>query len=441
MVRADHRMIRLWGDVLTALASIVLKIPFIRSRIQGALYRRAAASFGFPHDAHGGDLDNLIADGACCVYVHFPFCSSACKYCSFSKTLKTDHVQEYCESVVREIDLFGQTRMRQGTRLTSVYFGGGTPSLIPPVLLAKICSRILEQFPHDARPQITLECNPDSLDPDLAGDYVRMGINRLSVGVQSFNPETLAEMGRTPHPDHILHVLKALPDKGLANFSVDLMYGFESQSRETFLADLRQAIDIGSEHITVYPLVSAHRASAGARQRERAQEKLYRAAQEVLADAGYEQYSTEDFARHADGRDRYEMDSWKVPSKGVVVFGTAGFGTLNHRFYTKERDIAAFTGSVDQGRFASASCRLIEKKKEARIRMLLGLRYLNVDRKAFGQAHGLDPWSGKDEMLNLLKGLGLVQADDACIRLHENAYFKYSLLWAKIMLGRLDGNI
>jgi len=423
------------------LAHFLSNIPFVRSHVLNSLYDRAAASFSFPHGNDIDGPDNLIADSGCCVYVHFPFCSSACKYCAFSRTLKTDQVQRYCESLVREIDLFGQTRLRPGARLTSVYFGGGTPSLIPPKQLARICSRILETFPHDAQPQMTLECNPDSLDPGHVQDYLRMGINRLSIGVQSFQAKTLSEMGRTLHPDRIRQVLGALPDRGLNNFSVDLMYGFESQDQETFLIDVREAIDISVEHITLYPLVGAGQSSHNARSRERKQQGMYVAAQEVLGKAGYGQYSTEDFARRASSRDSYEMDSWKVPSRGVVVFGTAGFGTLNHRFYTKERDIAAYCGAIEGGRFAAASCRLIEKKKEARIRMLLGLRYLNVNRDAFGSAYGQEPWSGKDEMLNLLKGIGLIEQDETNVRLSEDAYFRYSLLWAKIMLSRLDGNL
>jgi oxygen-independent coproporphyrinogen-3 oxidase len=288
---------------------------------------------------------------------------------------------------------------------------------------------------------MTLECNPDSLDLDLIHDYLHMGINRLSVGVQSFHPETLVEMGRSPHPDRIRHVLRALPDKGFANFSVDLMYGFESQDRETFLADLRQAVDIRAEHITLYPLVPGLRGMHGARRRERNQRKMYLAAQEVLAGAGYEQYSTEDFARKVSGRDCYETDSWKVPSKGVVVFGTAGFGTLNRRFYSKERDSAGYIRSVNQGHFPLASCCLIDKEREARMRMLLGLRYLAVDRETFRRMYKQDPASGTDTMVGLLQAMGLVVVDETSIRLNSAEYFRYSLLWAKIMLGQLEGNL
>jgi oxygen-independent coproporphyrinogen-3 oxidase len=427
-------MIRRWTN-------FVSRIPFVKSRILASLYDRAAASFGFPSGNGRDDSDTLIADGPCCVYVHFPFCSSACKYCAFSKTLRTDLSQSYCESLVREIEIFGTTKVKPGARLTSVFFGGGTPSLIPPAVLSKICSRILESFPHNPQPQITLECSPDSLEPNHVADYLRMGINRLSVGVQSFHADTLTEMGRPPHPERIRQVLKALPGKGLTNFSVDLMYGFTSQNREAFLIDLHQAMELGPQHITLYPLVASGGSSHGAWKRERKQRKMYQEAQKVLAGAGYEQYSTEDFARHVSARDRYEMDSWMVPSKGVVVFGTAGFGTLNHRFYTKERDIAGYNGIVDQGRFASSSCRLIDKNKEARIRTLLGLRYLNVNREDLRTVCDIDPWSGKDEMLGFLTGMGLVESDEKNLRLHKDEYFRYSLLWAKIMLGRLDGNL
>jgi oxygen-independent coproporphyrinogen III oxidase len=432
--RLSYRMIRRWAD-------FVSNIPFVRSRILASLYDRAAASFSFPPGNDRDDSDNLIADSPCCVYVHFPFCTSACTYCAFSKTLRTDLSQSYCESLLREIELFGRTKVKPGARLTSVYFGGGTPSLMPPAMLSKICSRIHEAFPHNPQPQITLECSPESLEPNHVADYLRMGINRLSIGVQSFHADALAEMGRQPHPDRIRQVLKALPGRGLTNFSVDLMYGFKSQNREAFLIDLHKAMELGPHHITLYPLVASGGSSHSARKRERKQQEMYHAAQKVLAGAGYEQYSTEDFALHASARDRYEMDSWMVPSKGVVVFGTAGFGTLNHRSYTKERDIAAYNGIVDQGRFASSSCRLIDKNKEARIRTLLGLRYLNVNRDDLRKVCEIDPWSVKDEMLGFLKGLGLIESDEKNLRLRKDEYFRYSLLWAKIMLGRLDGNL
>jgi oxygen-independent coproporphyrinogen-3 oxidase len=434
-------MIRHWANFNSAAGRVLTNVPFFRSRVLSSLYGRAAQQFSFPLGNDQGEQENLVAGGDCCVYVHFPFCSSACTYCPFSRTMKTDRARSYCDCLIREIDLFGRTQMKPGASLTSVYFGGGTPSLIPPDLLRHICSRILETFPHNPNLQMTLECNPESLDPDLVAEYLRMGINRLSVGVQSFHAETLAEMGRAPHPDRICQILRALPSRGLSNFSTDLMYGFDSQNLETFLADLRQAIDLEAEHITLYPLVTAHRSALGAGRRERNQQRMYAAAREALAAAGYGQYSTEDFARSETGRDRYEMDSWRVPSKGVVVFGTAGFGTLNHRFYSKGRDIVAYMASVNQGHFTTASCRLIGGKKEARIRMLLGLRYLNVNRNAFSTAYGIDPWSKDDEMMGFLKRMGVVEADETNVRLNTDEYFRYSLLWAKIMLDRLNGNL
>ena len=179
----------------------LVKLPIVRDRIREIIITKAAKQFTPGHSP--GTVGDFICDneilhnnGPFALYIHFPFCSSACNYCIFRKTLKTGLITQYVDAVIKEIELLAQWPPLKGRSISSVYLGGGTPSLVPISKLNKILSSINKhfEFPNDV--QVTLEGNPESLNPKSIKLYYQSGINRISMGVQSLNDDLLKKMGR-----------------------------------------------------------------------------------------------------------------------------------------------------------------------------------------------------------------------------------------------------
>lgn len=190
------------------------------------------------------------------VYVHFPFCLSKCPYCDFASVVARQIPQErYAEAIVRELTF----RLREWPWLSSrtvdtVFFGGGTPSLWAPAFIENVLSELSRVFPFNPRAEITLEANPGAADAERFRGYRAAGINRLSMGVQSFQKETLAFLGRAHSGDEAVRAFEAARTAGFRNVSLDFIYAVPGQTVEQALADAEKACALSSEHLSAYAL-------------------------------------------------------------------------------------------------------------------------------------------------------------------------------------------
>lgn len=185
------------------------------------------------------------------VYVHIPFCISKCAYCDFPSYSGCESLyEEYIQAVCREIETY------QGERhADTIYFGGGTPSLLPVALLEKVLVCLRHQFIVSEDAEITVEANPDSLTLDMCRQLATIGVNRLSVGVQSFQDDVLRHLGR-PHTGKMAYqLLEGIPKTGITNISLDLMYGLPEQTVEMFQQDIEMIPTIPVTHASIYSLI------------------------------------------------------------------------------------------------------------------------------------------------------------------------------------------
>jgi oxygen-independent coproporphyrinogen III oxidase len=381
------------------------------------------------------EMNGLLSGDACTVYVHFPFCSSACKYCPFGKTLDTAQVESYERHLLREIGLWALMPSLGRKRISSIYFGGGTPSLMPLGMLKNILDATRALFSPGTSAETTLECNPDSLKIDNLKAYLDMGINRFSIGVQSFHDPVLREMGRSYDGTFVSAMMQRLSKVAGLRFNVDLMYGFQSQTMEMFQGDIGRAVDSGCVHIALFALTrprSARRDNNTEKMEEKRLHDMYAAACKTLESRGFSQYSTEDFARSPDDRNRYQMDWWRIPTKDVVSLGTWGFGGLDGYFYTKERSMAAYAARIDDGTLPLSLFRF-DKQEEMSRRLLLGLHYIAVEREAFERKYGCDAVAAGGPLVWLLRSFGLVRVNADRIQLTDEGRFAYTRLWAQMM--------
>lgn len=187
-------------------------------------------------------------------YVHFPWCVRKCPYCDFnSHELRgTAPFAAYVDALLEDLD--EELQLAAGREITSVFFGGGTPSLCPPELIGRFLEGLATRLPLAAEAEITLEANPGAVERGRFRDFAAAGVNRISLGVQSFQPRLLTAIGRI-HDDRQAHeAISELAAAGISNFNLDLMYALPGQTLAEANADLSAAIEAGPAHLSVYQL-------------------------------------------------------------------------------------------------------------------------------------------------------------------------------------------
>lgn len=192
------------------------------------------------------------------LYIHMPWCIRKCPYCDFNShelgAVQLDAVreQEYLDALLRDLD--AQLALVQDRPLVSIFVGGGTPSLISAAGYERLLRQITERIPLAADCEITLEANPGTLEHDPFADYRAAGINRLSLGVQSFDPHHLQQLGRIHDPQQARHAIRQARAAGFDRLNVDLMHGLPGQATAQALHDLQSAIECGATHVSWYQL-------------------------------------------------------------------------------------------------------------------------------------------------------------------------------------------
>jgi oxygen-independent coproporphyrinogen III oxidase len=186
------------------------------------------------------------------IYVHIPFCKQACHYCDFHFSTSTLRIDEMVTQLCHEIST--RANYLNGQSITSIYFGGGTPSLLSHHQLMQILESIFKVFQVDARAEITLEANPDDLHKRKLDELAATEINRLSIGVQSFDDKQLVRMNRAHQAKDAEFAIKYAQDQGIENITADLMFALPDLTTENYANDLRRLLDMGVQHLSAYGL-------------------------------------------------------------------------------------------------------------------------------------------------------------------------------------------
>lgn len=343
------------------------------------------------------------------VYLHIPFCSRRCDYCAFATWTDRHHLQQqYMQALLDDVvaaDL---------PPVTSVFVGGGTPTLVDPHLLAAV----LRAVPTAAGAEVTVECNPDDVEEGLLDVFVAAGVNRVSIGVQSMVPHVLASLGRSHLPQNVQRAVAAVRSVGLPTFNLDLIYGAAGESLEDWRVTLEQAIELGPPHVSAYALT----VEAGTPLFDEPQRHPD---DDDLAD----KYELADDLLTASGRDNYEVSNWARPGNecrhNILYWQQGdyrGFGSAAHshrsgrrwwNLRTPERYIAAVeTGSSTEaaGETLDDETRRVEGLQLA-LRMRDGVPAEAID------ADGLEGLVQHDGVRVRLTRAGRLLANEVSLRL------------------------
>jgi putative oxygen-independent coproporphyrinogen III oxidase len=310
------------------------------------------------------------------LYVHLPFCAHRCGYCDFVTVVgRTGQHDAYVDALLAELAL---ERELLGPELETIFLGGGTPTFTEPAAL----ERLLRALPQAA--EVTVEANPETVTQELARTLRRLGVNRVSLGVQSFRPRLLSVLERVAQPDTVRRAFYHLRDAGFDNISFDLIYGIPGQSASDLESDLDDALDLGPEHLSCYELETkpgtrfthAH-GDELARQAD-AMETYFEIVVDRLTAAGYRWYETANFCRtpdRSDGRDlraRHNLAYWL--GRDYLGLGIGAVSTIERRRWRNTPRLAAYMAALTAGRRPERELEPLPLDVRQRERVMLGLR-------------------------------------------------------------------
>jgi putative oxygen-independent coproporphyrinogen III oxidase len=265
------------------------------------------------------------------LYIHFPWCVRKCPYCDFNSHEARSEIPEGEYVAALQCDMEAAMPLVWGRKIYSVFFGGGTPSLLSPGAVEAILSAVRARFPLDPVAEITLEANPGTFEAQKFADFRSAGINRLSVGIQSFNPRHLAALGRI-HDDAQARAAVEIALKTFDNVNLDLMYALPSQGEEEALLDLETAVGYGPQHLSAYHLTlepnTAFFRSPPPLPDEDEAARMQEAIEQRLAAAGYQHYETSAFSRPG-LQCRHNLNYWQFGD--YVGIGPGAHGKLSFR--------------------------------------------------------------------------------------------------------------
>ncbi|MGA1867753.1 MAG: radical SAM family heme chaperone HemW [bacterium] len=251
------------------------------------------------------------------LYIHVPFCRTKCPYCDFYSLAHVSRIQEFLDALFMEIKLcaIGNTFPPFDT----LYFGGGTPSLLSADTISDLIHALRLTFTFsNYGSEITLEANPADLSSDYLSEIKKAGINRLTIGIQSFHTGILKFLGRRHNGEEAIQAFHNARSAGFENIGIDCMYGIPGQSLAEWTEDLQTAISLRPEHISCYQLTISEKTPFGIRCRkgtlteldEEAQYAFFEKTLHILHDAGYEHYEISNFARTASLRSKHNQKYW-----------------------------------------------------------------------------------------------------------------------------------
>ncbi len=357
------------------------------------------------------------------VYIHIPFCETKCNYCHFvTRPMHSATAENYCNAVIREIRLTSSEREGRDA-VDTIYFGGGTPSIVPAEQVERLLQSCREVFGVSPDCEITLEANPGSLTTDKVDCYRHAGINRISLGAQTFDDPGLASIGRDHTGNQITESINMLRAGGIQNISLDLMLGLPGQDEARWRADLDKMSLLLPDHLSVY-MLDLHERSPLYHSVTRGQYELpeddlvadlYLVTIERLSRLGYDQYEISNFAL-AGRRSRHNLKYWK--REPVLGFGVGSHSYDGAARYANYSRMSEYLRSVEERGTAVEWRRVVQAQENLEETLFLGLR-LNegLDWRRLRFEFGETATAPFDATLRQMSERGLLDWRDSVVRL------------------------
>lgn len=356
------------------------------------------------------------------LYVHIPFCKQKCLYCDFcSSPHPKDHYLLYVDSLLREID--GYSRSKK-IKVDTLFFGGGTPSLLSHDQFERLVMALKKTFDFSLDTEFTVEVNPKTLSLEKLNKYKDLGVNRLSIGLQSIHENELKKLGRIHSFHDFLKTYDMVRAVGFDNINIDVMYGIPEQTMESFASTLRKVTELKPTHISCYGLIVEpgtpfyKMADSLGLPDEDTDYNMYRLACSVLGEAGYSHYEISNYAK-----DRFEcrhnLKYWR--DEEYIGIGISAHSYYEGRRFYNVSDISEyFDYKAEKIRLKESDTVGIDNTEYIMLRLRLksGIDFSDYQRifcKSF--------LHGREEFIDKLISSGLAILDDAGFRLTEKGFY------------------
>jgi len=311
------------------------------------------------------------------LYLHIPFCRQRCHYCSFNTgPYRPAAMERFLRALLREIDSVGEAAWAGDITIGTVFFGGGTPSLLEAPEMENILDRLRKRFALAPVAEVTVECNPESLTREKAEGYRLAGVNRLSLGVQSLDDDLLLRLGRLHSPDEARRAFDAARSAGIDNLSVDLMYGLPGLDRARWELTVSEILAWGPEHLSAYALTLdegsrwAGEGVAGLPDEDTVTAQYWALAR-LAHGAGYEHYEISNYARPG-RRSRHNQVYWRAEE--YLAFGPGACGFLGEVRYGNVKPVERYCAMLEAGGLPLGTHEVLTAAQRKAEKLILGLR-------------------------------------------------------------------
>jgi len=353
------------------------------------------------------------------LYIHIPFCLSKCGYCSFYSIKSVDLIPEYIAALKKEIKYYRNLF----SSFDTIYIGGGTPSILSAVQIDDIISTVNKYFDIDRKAEITMEVNPGDVSLDYFQALRKSGINRLNIGIQSFDDKFLRLLRRRHSSLEAIAAIEAARAAGFDNMGIDLIYGIHGQSIKSWINNLQKAVFFKPEHISCYqlslgdktPLYKKYDSEGWHLPDEKTELKLFLATAEELENAGYMQYEVSNFARSDKFKSRHNQKYWQqTPYLGL---GPAANSFLDNKRWWNKAAVKTYLNEIAQDKMPVEETETLSSEQMQLEALFLGLRTKEgIDLKRYKTKYGVDLLAEKRKIIDELIKNKLVELKKGFLR-------------------------
>lgn len=372
------------------------------------------------------------------IYIHIPFCNIKCNYCDFYVVIKDTKKNPLLYSILKEIEYFAEIYRSKGY-VQTIYFGGGTPSLLEPEYINQIIKKIKSLFNADNILEVTIEANPNTLTEDKLKGFLEAGINRISIGVQSFNNEDLKYLTRDHDKDTAIRSIELAAKAGFENINIDLIFSIPGQTLDDWKLNLDLAVRLPIKHISAYSL-TLERGTSLFYQVEKGLTHLrsieqdadmYEFTMDFLPNHGFKQYEVSNFAKEG-YESIHNLNYWYRIN--YLGFGPSAHSLWESRRWHNFRNITRYIDQVNQNRHAIKDEEFLNPPEIYNERIYLGLRSRGINLKKLEDDFNINLLKHEERFMNELIKNGFVIIENDMLRLTKKGYLLCDEICEQLMM-------
>ena len=371
------------------------------------------------------------------LYIHIPFCEKKCSYCDFYSIHKNNKIiEKYVQALKKEIILYAEHL--QNKKINTVYFGGGTPSLLKPQMIDELLKIIRKKFKLLNKTEISLEANPSSMNQEKIYEYNKSGVNRLSLGVQSFCNKELDMLGRLHNFSQAREIIKKVRNT-FSNYNIDLIFALPGQTLDQWKNNLQNALEFDPPHLSIYNLQIEKDTQLYKMVKnnnltpvdDKLDAEMYKITRQILQQAGYNQYEISNFARDS-FESRHNLLYWKF--KPYLGLGPSAHGFCGDKRYYNINNVSEYITQLNKNKYPVKKIIELTERDLMAEKMFMGLR-LNrgVSKKIFYKRFSVRLKDVYDKEIKDLKRHDLITEDEDKIRLTEKGLFLGNRVFMKFL--------